>query len=62
MIKKIPVIDLKENLAVSGKSGMRDTYKPLNTIFANSSSPVDIANGLKLNGADEMYIADLDFD
>ena len=60
MIKKIPVIDLKENLAVSGKSGMRDTYKPLNTIFANSSSPVDIANGLKLNGADEMYIADLD--
>ena len=60
MIKKIPVIDLKQHQAVSGKSGMRDTYKPLNTIFAPSSNPVDIAQGLKLNGADEMYIADLD--
>lgn len=60
MIKKIPVIDLKQHQAVSGKSGMRDTYTPLNTIFAPSSSPIEIAQGLKLNGADEMYIADLD--
>lgn len=60
MIKKIPVIDLKQHQAVSGKSGMRDTYKPLNTVFASSSNPVEIAQGLKLNGADEMYIADLD--
>lgn len=60
MIKKIPVIDLKRHQAVSGKSGMRDTYQPLNTVFAPSSNPIDIAQGLKLNGADEMYIADLD--
>ena len=60
MIKKIPVIDLKQHQAVSGKSGMRDTYQPLNTVFAPSANPVDIAQGLKLNGADEMYIADLD--
>ena len=60
MIKKIPVIDLKQHQAVSGKSGMRDTYTPLNTVFAPSASPVEIAQGLKLNGADEMYIADLD--
>ena len=60
MIKKIPVIDLKQHQAVSGKSGMRDTYQPLRTIFAPSSNPVEIAQGLKLNGADEMYIADLD--
>ena len=60
MIKKIPVIDLKQHQAVSGKSGMRDTYQPLNTVFALSSDPVEIAQGLKLNGADEMYIADLD--
>lgn len=60
MIKKIPVIDLKQHQAVSGKSGMRDTYQPLKTVFASSSNPVDIAQGLKLNGADEMYIADLD--
>ena len=60
MIKKIPVIDLKQHQAVSGKSGMRDTYQPLNTVFAHSANPVEIAQGLKLNGADEMYIADLD--
>ena len=60
MIKKIPVIDLMQGQAVSGKSGMRDTYTPLITVFALSSNPVDIAQGLKLNGADEMYIADLD--
>ncbi|MGN0177562.1 MAG: HisA/HisF family protein [Methanobrevibacter sp.] len=60
MIKKIPVIDLKQHQAVSGKSGNRDTYQPLRTIFANSANPVEIAQGLKLNGADEMYIADLD--
>ncbi len=60
MIKKIPVIDLKQHQAVSGKSGMRDTYQPLSTVFASSSNPVEIAQGLKLNGADEMYIADLD--
>ena len=60
MIKKIPVIDLMQGQAVSGKSGMRDTYQPLNTVFAHSSNPVEIAQGLKLNGADEMYIADLD--
>ena len=60
MIKKIPVIDLKQHQAVSGKSGMRETYQPLNTVFAPSANPVEIAQGLKLNGADEMYIADLD--
>ncbi len=60
MIKKIPVIDLKQHQAVSGKSGMRDTYQPLNTFFASSANPVEIAQGLRLNGADEMYIADLD--
>ena len=60
MIKKIPVIDLKQHHAVSGKSGMRDTYQPLNTVFAPSSNPIEIAQGLKLNGADEIYIADLD--
>ena len=60
MIKKIPVLDLKDGQAVSGKSGIRDTYQPLQTVFAPSSSPVEIAQGLKLNGADELYIADLD--
>lgn len=57
---KIPVLDLKNNVAVSGQSGNRDTYQPLNTVFAQSSDPVEIAQNLKLNGAKEIYIADLD--
>lgn len=60
MIDKIPVLDLKEGTAVSGQSGMRDSYKPLKTVYAPSSNPVEIANSLKLNGAKEIYIADLD--
>ena len=60
MIKKIPVLDLKEGQAVSGKSGLRDTYQPLKTVFSPSSNPIDIAHGLKINGASELYIADLD--
>ena len=60
MIKKIPVLDLKDGRAVSGKSGLRDTYQPLQTVFAPSSDPIEIAQGLRLNGADELYIADLD--
>ncbi len=57
---KIPVLDLKNNVAVSGQSGNRKNYKPLNTIFAQSSDPVEIAKNLKMNGAKEIYIADLD--
>ena len=60
MIKKVPVLDLKDSVAVSGKSGLRDTYTPLQTVFAPSARPVEIANGLAINGADEVYIADLD--
>lgn len=60
MINKVPVLDLKDNIAVSGQSGQRETYTPLNTVYANSPDPVEIANNLKLNGAKEIYIADLD--
>ena len=60
MIKKIPVLDLKDSQAVIVKSGLRDTYQPLQTVFAPSANPIEIAQGLKLNGADELYIADLD--
>lgn len=60
MITKVPVLDLKDNIAVSGKSGQRETYTPLQSVFSNSSNPIEIANNLKLNGAKELYIADLD--
>ncbi len=56
----IPVLDIKDGIAVSGKSGNRDEYKPLKTIFSPSPDPLDISKALKNAGADEIYIADLD--
>jgi phosphoribosylformimino-5-aminoimidazole carboxamide ribotide isomerase len=56
----IPVLDIKNGEAVSGKSGMRETYKPLKTVFTDSSDPLKIAASLKDAGAQRMYIADLD--
>src|SRR5690606_38230487 len=45
---------------VSGKSGKRDTYQPLVTVYSSSSDPVEIAASLKRQGAKRIYIADLD--
>lgn len=56
----IPVLDIKDGIAVSGKSGNRKTYQPLQTVFCPSSDPVEIAGSLRSAGAAEMYIADLD--
>lgn len=56
----IPVLDIKNGKAVSGKSGMRETYKPLKTVFNDSSDPLKIAMALKSVGAQRIYIADLD--
>ena len=56
----IPVLDLKNGIAVSGKSGERETYKPLETVFHELASPVEIAKSLKDAGAVRIYIADLD--
>ncbi|MBM4241340.1 MAG: HisA/HisF family protein [Euryarchaeota archaeon] len=56
----IPVLDIKKGLAVSGKSGKRETYTPLKTIFHNSSDPYEISKKFKKKGALRIYIADLD--
>ncbi len=56
----IPVLDIMNGIAVSGKSGQRETYKPLKTLFHPSSNPYKIANALKDAGAKRIYIADLD--
>ena len=60
MIEVIPVLDLMGSLAVTGKSGKREEYKPLESIFATSPNPVEIALSLKRAGARRIYIADLD--
>jgi len=56
----IPVIDLKNGEAVSGKSGKRETYTSLETVFDKSSEPIAIARELKKYGFSRIYIADLD--
>lgn len=56
----IPVIDLKDGEAVSGKSGMRKTYKPLKSVFHDSSDPIGIARALNDAGFTGLYVADLD--
>ena len=56
----IPVLDIKNGTAVSGKSGNRETYKPLQTVFHPSSDPLKIARALLDDGSEQLYIADLD--
>jgi phosphoribosylformimino-5-aminoimidazole carboxamide ribotide isomerase len=60
MLNIIPVIDLMNGIAVSGKSGDRNNYLPLKTVFAPNSDPFSIARSLKISGASEIYVADLD--
>lgn len=56
----VPVLDLMFGLAVSGKSGQRDTYKPLHTVYSKTPEPVEIAISLKRKGFKRIYVADLD--
>ncbi|BDZ70921.1 HisA/HisF family protein [Methanobacterium petrolearium] len=56
----IPVLDIKDGLAVSGKSGNREEYQPLKTVFHSSSDPLKISKSLKKAGASKVYVADLD--
>ena len=53
----IPVIDIMNGIAVSGKSGRREEYTPLETVFAKSPDPVEIARNLPY---ERLYTADLD--
>jgi phosphoribosylformimino-5-aminoimidazole carboxamide ribotide isomerase len=53
----IPVIDIMNGIAVSGKSGKREEYTELKTVFADSSNPVEIAKNLPF---ERLYVADLD--
>ena len=54
----IPVFDIKDNIAVSGKSGKRDTYTRLKSIYGDDI--LQIAQNLKDAGSQLLYIADLD--
>jgi phosphoribosylformimino-5-aminoimidazole carboxamide ribotide isomerase len=53
----IPVIDLMKGKAVAGKSGKREEYKELKTVFAYKPDPIEIARNLPY---ERLYVADLD--
>ncbi len=57
MVEIIPVLDIRGGVAVSGRSGNRETYGPLQTIFSEGSDPVEIAENLPFR---RLYVADLD--
>jgi phosphoribosylformimino-5-aminoimidazole carboxamide ribotide isomerase len=57
MVEIIPVLDIRGGIAVAGKSGLRDKYLPLQSVFSKSHDPVKIAKSLPF---DRLYVADLD--
>lgn len=57
----IPVIDLREGVAVRAIAGRRKSYRPLQTPLAASADPLDVARGLgTLYPFPRLYVADLD--
>ncbi len=59
-MKIIPVIDIKNHIAVAAIKGERDKYKPLKSIISKSPDPIKVAESYKNSGFSEVYIADLD--
>ncbi len=57
MVEIIPVLDIRGGVAVAGKSGNREEYRPLETVFAGGSDPAAIASALPYP---RLYVADLD--
>jgi phosphoribosylformimino-5-aminoimidazole carboxamide ribotide isomerase len=55
--KIIPVLDIMHGKAVHAVRGERHRYRELKSVFAKSSSPVEIARNLPYP---ELYVADLD--
>jgi phosphoribosylformimino-5-aminoimidazole carboxamide ribotide isomerase len=57
----IPVIDLKDGVAVHARQGKRDTYRPIHTALCPSADIFDVINAyLNLYEFRTFYIADLD--
>jgi phosphoribosylformimino-5-aminoimidazole carboxamide ribotide isomerase len=57
MVDIIPVIDIQGGVAVSGKSGNREHYRPLVSVFSKEPDPIKIARNLPF---ERLYVADLD--
>ena len=60
-MKMIPVLDILDGVAVRAVGGVRNEYRPLQSIGCQSSCPIEIAHSIQARfGFNEWYIADLD--
>jgi phosphoribosylformimino-5-aminoimidazole carboxamide ribotide isomerase len=53
----IPVLDIRGSTAVAGQRGDRENYRPLRTVYSDTSDPLAIADALPF---ERLYVADLD--
>jgi phosphoribosylformimino-5-aminoimidazole carboxamide ribotide isomerase len=57
----IPVLDVKDGLAVHAVAGQRSHYRPVQSLLHPSADPLELARAYRhLLGLDELYVADLD--
>jgi phosphoribosylformimino-5-aminoimidazole carboxamide ribotide isomerase len=57
----IPVLDVKDGLAVHAIGGIRSHYRPLRSKLHSTSAPIELARAYRdLLGLRELYLADLD--
>jgi len=57
----IPVIDIKNGIAVRGVAGERNAYRPVQSRWTNSHDVIDVAEAIRDHfGLNAFYLADLD--
>ncbi|MFX1519602.1 MAG: HisA/HisF-related TIM barrel protein [Promethearchaeota archaeon] len=60
-MRVIPVIDLMKGIVVHGQMGIREKYKPIQSVLCPSADPLTVAIAFEEKlGLNELYIADLD--
>jgi phosphoribosylformimino-5-aminoimidazole carboxamide ribotide isomerase len=60
-MRLIPVLDLKNGIAVHAVRGERQTYRPVVSVLSPDADPVKVAAGFRDQfGFTELYVADLD--
>jgi phosphoribosylformimino-5-aminoimidazole carboxamide ribotide isomerase len=57
MVEIIPVLDIRGGIAVSGKSGNRESYGPLKSVYSSQPNLLKLAIALPF---ERLYVADLD--
>jgi len=60
-MRVLPVIDLQRGVAVHGRAGERDRYRPVESVLSASADPWELARGFQRHlQLDSLYVADLD--